>query len=75
MPLTLNEERATRNTCLRAERQHFQYFQICALQGFYVAQIGSFFATFRDKKECWTFKDGTDRVLRNGGKKVPFYAV
>jgi hypothetical protein len=43
MPLTLNEQRATCNTCLGAERQQFQYLQICTLQGFYVAQIGSFF--------------------------------
>ena len=75
MSSTLNEQRTTSNKCLRAERQQFQYLQICAIQGFYVAQNGGFFVTFRDKKDWWTFKDGTNRVSRNGGKNVPFYDV
>jgi hypothetical protein len=74
MPLALNEKRARCEACLPAERKQFQHFQFCAFQEFSVAPIGSFFATFQDKKNCLTLEDGSERVSRNGDKTLLFYA-
>ena len=59
---------------------------ICAVLGFYATYNGSFLPTFRENlsgpssrfkqsKNSLTHEDGTDRLFRNVGKKLPFYAA
>ena len=59
--------------------------EICALLGFYAAQNGSLLPTFRDNislpsasvkvQDYFNLGDGTDRLSRNVGKELPFYAA
>ena len=52
--------------------------EVCALLGFYVAYNGIFLQTFLDNLSGPIFKgeaDGTDRLSRNVGNKLPFYTV
>ena len=54
----------------------------CALLGYYAVSNGKFILTFRDnlsvpspgvKKKILNPEDGTDRLSRNVGKKLPLY--
>ena len=56
--------------------------EVCAIWRFYAAHNGSFKPTFRDKLsvptsrvkqffDYMTVEDGTDRLSRNVGKKLP----
>jgi hypothetical protein len=59
--------------------------EICALLGFYTAQNGSLLPTFRDNlsvpftrvkyQDYFNLRDGTDRLSRNVGTDLPFYAA
>ena len=56
--------------------------QICALLGYHTAFSGSYVQTFRDnlmglvfKEDLLTLEDGTDRLFRNVGTKLPLNAV
>ena len=52
----------------------------CALLGCYSASSGNFLPTFRDNQSNFlgsvtlTLEDGTDRLSRNVGKKLPLLA-
>jgi len=56
---------------------HREVAEICALLGYYAATSGNFLPTFRDNLSVPSLntEDGTDRLSRSVGKKLPLVAA